>query len=348
MPNFSMDGRILAKEIANSTCTVRWRPSGGRGEYEVVPSSALAGYRIIIQIPSLGISIPAEITGTISQGKPRLRKDEPNNRSKLHLVPLVMAAARLPDPAREDKIHKAVWPLENKGFLISHMEFEIVNRSDSNVVLKPLHAKILHSDEIIDFHQRFNNIVADMQSISEIRNSHKELADAISRHYEAVKAGINHKSIRSEADTVIGLQATTFGKSNTATVSTITKLPPTILEEDIEGREGKILTRLHSYRERDRTLVKKAKLLFKQKNGKLFCECCGFESGKFYGVRGKDRIQAHHRRPVEELLPDSQTNAEDLAMVCPNCHDIIHSKRPWISVEELREELVKRGSHYFK
>lgn len=330
------------------TCTIRWRPSGGRGEYEVVPARAIEGRRITIQIPALGVTIPAEITGTISQGKPRLRKDEPNNRAKLHLVPLVMAAARLPDPAREDKTHKAVWPLENKGFLISHMDFEIVRSGAKNVLLKPLTARILHSDEIIDLNERFSNVASDIDGISAIEASYPKLADTIRNHFSAVQAGVNNKAIRDAADAVIQLQATTFGRSNTAAISTITSLPPTVLEEDIKGQEGRILTRLHSFRERDRSLVKKAKGFFKKKHGRLYCECCGFEPEPFYGERGQDRIQAHHRRPVEELLPDSITMAEDLAMVCPNCHDIIHAKRPWLSVEELRAELMKRGSHFFK
>ena len=36
-------------------------------------------------------------------------------------------------------------------------------------------------------------------------------------------------------------------------------------------------------------------------------------------------FQAHHKTPLEELMSDTVTKAEDLAMVC---HDIIHAKRP--------------------
>ena len=131
-------------------CVVRWRPSGGRGEYEVVPSQALAGRRVILRIDTLGVDIPAEVTGTISQGKPRLRKDQPNNRSKLHLVPLVMAIARLPDPAREDKTGTVDWPLENKSFVVSHMKFEIVSHDESSAVLRPVSAQVLHSNNVFD------------------------------------------------------------------------------------------------------------------------------------------------------------------------------------------------------
>src|SRR5690349_21031078 len=99
----------MAKSATPTSCTVRWRPSGGRGEYEVVPAQALVGREILIRIPELNVTIPTETTGTISQGKPRLRKRDSNNRSKLHLVPLVMAIARLPDPAREDKTGSVAW-----------------------------------------------------------------------------------------------------------------------------------------------------------------------------------------------------------------------------------------------
>lgn len=259
-----------------------------------------------------------------------------------------MAAARLPDPAREDKTHKAVWPLENKGFLISHMEFEIVDRTATDATLKPLSARILHSDESIDLLERFANIAHDVKEIKKLEGTYPDLAKAILKHHEAINKSLNQASLRTSADIAIALQAEKFGTSNSAAITTIASLPPTPLEDDIKGQEGRILTRLHSYRERDRTLVKKAKALFKSKHGKLYCECCGFESEPFYGNRGQDRMQAHHRRPVEELLPDSVTKAEDFAMVCPNCHDIIHAKRPWITVEVLKEELLKRNSHHFK
>ena len=282
------------------------------------------------------------------QGKPRLRKDNSNDRSKLHLVPLVMAAARLPDPAREDKLQKAVWPLENKGFLISHMLFEITSRTADEVTLRPISARILHSEESIDLVARFTNVAHDTKEIAVIRKTYPQLAKAIQAHRDAVLKGINAVEVRKTADAVLALQADEFGVSNSASITTIVELPHTALEEDIQGNEGRVLTRLHAYKERDKTLVKKAKARFKAQHSKLFCECCGFESGIFYGARGLDRIQAHHRRPIEELLPDSITRPEDLAMVCPNCHDIIHAKRPWLTVEALKKELADLGSHYFQ
>ncbi len=329
-------------------CVVRWRPSGGRGEWEAVPAQALVGRQIVVRMERLGAEIPAEVAGTVSQGKPRLRKLEPNNRNKLHLIPLVMALARLPDPAREDTSGTVIWPLRNKGFIVSEMEFEIISDDGASVVLKPLTAKILHSNRTFDFVTRLKNLANDIADFPKLAAHHPDLAAALLSHQKAVAAGTNNIDIRKAADQIIALETTEFGETNAAPLSIIERLPPTILEEDIKGKEGRILTRLHSYRERDRVFVKKAKAAFKLKHERVFCECCGFDPVFFYGDRGRDRIQAHHRTPVAELVPDSQTTAEDLAMVCPNCHDIIHAKRPWMHVEELLYELRKSGNHYFK
>jgi len=328
-------------------CVVRWRPSGGRGEYEVVPGHALVDRRVVVRVAPLGIDIPAEVSGKISQGKPRLRKDQPNDRSKLHLTPLVMAVACLPDPAREDKSGTVHWPLTDKSFIVSEMEFDILDDNGTVAILAPLSARVLHSDRGFDLKKRLENIAADIAALPRLASAKPALAAAIEAHRDAVMSGVNSDAIRQAADEVIAEETAEFGETNAAAISTIMELPPTPLEEDIKGKEGRFLTRLHSYRERDRSLIKKAKAAFKAKHKRLYCECCGFEPTKFYGARGEDRIQAHHRTPVEELVPDSETTAEDLAMVCPNCHDIIHAKRPWISVEELHEHLLSTGNHYF-
>lgn len=332
-------------------CTVHWRPSGGksktggRGEYEFVPANSLANRSVVVRFDQLGIDTPAEVVGVVKgkQGKPRLRKFEKNNRKKMHLVPLVLAVARLPQPVREDKTKTVSWPLEDKGFIVSETEFEVVDDDGATVTLRPLEVRILHAESHpINLQARLDSIAKDNADLGAVRAKHPALADAIKKHMDAVSAGINSIAIRKAADAVIGEQTEEFGKTNSASVSTVESLPPTPLEEDITGKEGKILTRLHSYRERDRGFVKKSKDAFKAKHGKLFCECCGHDPVAVYGPRGEDRIAAHHKTPVEELMPDTITTPEDLAMVCPNCHDIIHAKRPWMAVEDLRALLAKK------
>jgi 5-methylcytosine-specific restriction protein A len=62
-------------------------------------------------------------------------------------------------------------------------------------------------------------------------------------------------------------------------------------------------------------------------HGKLICEVpnCGFDFAKRYGTLGEGYAQVHHLLPLREA-PDGgrPTKLEDLAIVCANCHVMIH------------------------
>ncbi|MBM7587933.1 hypothetical protein JOC86_004508 [Bacillus pakistanensis] len=105
--------------------------------------------------------------------------------------------------------------------------------------------------------------------------------------------------------------------------------------ESIEYQEGKESFRMHKFRERNSKLISEAKKAFKIKHGKLFCEACGINFEKVYGERGKDFIEAHHTKPVAEMKLGEKTRIEDIAMLCSNCHRMIH-KSPTLSVTELK------------
>jgi 5-methylcytosine-specific restriction enzyme A len=72
------------------------------------------------------------------------------------------------------------------------------------------------------------------------------------------------------------------------------------------------------------------------KDGSFRCEACEFDFEKQYGERGKGFIEVHHTKPVHTLVAGSKTSLEDLALVCANCHRMIHARRPWLSIGELR------------
>lgn len=113
-------------------------------------------------------------------------------------------------------------------------------------------------------------------------------------------------------------------------------------EAEAEAAEGAVLTRLHHYRERDRGLVKKRKALALKRHGRLACEACDFEFGIAYGPRGDAYIEAHHTRPLETLDPSQPTKVSDLALLCANCHRMVHAKRPWLSLAELKALIADR------
>lgn len=104
--------------------------------------------------------------------------------------------------------------------------------------------------------------------------------------------------------------------------------------DDYEAEEGGVILRLHKSRERDRKLIAKKKAQVLAQTGKLACEPCGFDFQEAYGDAGEGFIEAHHRKPVSTLKKGEKTRLADLALVCANCHRVLH-KRGLMAVEDL-------------
>lgn len=112
--------------------------------------------------------------------------------------------------------------------------------------------------------------------------------------------------------------------------------------DDYEAREGAIVLRLHRSRERDRALVEKKKAHALATLGKLACEVCTFDFSDAYGDLGQGFIEAHHRKPISTLRMGEKTRIADLALVCANCHRMLHRKMASLSVETLKVEVEMR------
>lgn len=322
--------------------SVRWRPSGGRGEFEYVPADSLEGKDINVFFEALNLTIPAEVRGVNvqSQGKPRLRKFEPNNRQKMHLPQLVMAVARLPEPRREDHHTPLVFPLENKSFVMDAMDFDVIEDDGMTITLAPLRVSILHTDFKVNLQDRFDAIAADIAEAGKVANNYPKIAAAIDDHATKVMAGVNSSAIRKAADAYIAVQADHFGMTNAGSATNLIhfeSLPETDLEEEITGKEGRMLTRVHAYKERDRKFAARAKKYYKTKNGgHLWCVACDLKPESLYDDRGERCIEAHHMIPIEELQPDSIVHVDEMAMVCASCHRVIHSRKPCLTIDEVR------------
>ena len=107
--------------------------------------------------------------------------------------------------------------------------------------------------------------------------------------------------------------------------------------DDSEFPEGKELEIKHKTRERNQALVKKAKELFKNKHGRLFCKVCDFDFEKKYGEIGNNFIEAHHTIPLSRISGEIKTKVKDIALVCPNCHRMLHRRRPWLKMKQLKK-----------
>ena len=109
------------------------------------------------------------------------------------------------------------------------------------------------------------------------------------------------------------------------------------MPEYVYGDEGIILTRVHVGRERNSRLVRLKKESFQDTHqGHLYCEACDFDFARSYPKHGKGFIECHHIKPLSELKAAQKTTPEDLALLCANCHRMIHYRRPWLSMDGLQ------------
>ena len=104
-------------------------------------------------------------------------------------------------------------------------------------------------------------------------------------------------------------------------------------QEALEGQSYKAET---TFRKRCRALIEAKKA---NSNGQ--CEACGFSFEKRYGSLSGDCLIAHHINPIGQRHGSSKTTLDDIALLCPNCHVVVHTQNPPMSLEVLRKRLKK-------
>ncbi|GAA3068647.1 hypothetical protein GCM10010464_36060 [Pseudonocardia yunnanensis] len=114
------------------------------------------------------------------------------------------------------------------------------------------------------------------------------------------------------------------------------------VDEDATFEEGRTFERRHLARERNADSRRRRIQQARHDLGCVRCEACGFDFEAAYGHRGRDFIECHHRDPLSVTGP-RKTALRDLALLCSNCHRMIHRYRPWLTVEELGA-LVSNGA----
>ena len=110
-----------------------------------------------------------------------------------------------------------------------------------------------------------------------------------------------------------------------------------ILDEDDDSAfpEGRERFDLHRRRERNGDLPIKVKKKRFNDVGTLACDVCDADFAEIYGDFGKGFIEAHHKIPVSQLNEESETKMTDIALVCSNCHRMLH-RGSGLTVEDLK------------
>lgn len=105
---------------------------------------------------------------------------------------------------------------------------------------------------------------------------------------------------------------------------------------ELTVEEGKLKLVSHMARERDSRIIKEKKRVALA-NNILHCEVCEFSFSKIYGA---NFIECHHRTPISESGV-TLTSLDDLALVCPNCHRMLHTRfeEKYLTIRELQERI---------
>lgn len=108
---------------------------------------------------------------------------------------------------------------------------------------------------------------------------------------------------------------------------------PDEVDEIVKYTEGKTKTVLvNSY---ERNLVARQKCI---EHYGAFCQICDFDFGKVYGNIGKDFIHVHHVVDISTIGNEYSVDPiKDLIPVCPNCHSMLHKKKPAYLLDEIKE-----------
>ncbi len=68
------------------------------------------------------------------------------------------------------------------------------------------------------------------------------------------------------------------------------------------------------------------------------CSVCSINFENKYGIIGRDFIHVHHLKEISEIDTEYNINPiEDLRPVCPNCHAMLHQRKPCFTIEELTQ-----------
>lgn len=316
---------------------VRWRPSGGRGEYEFVPSDILLGKRLIVE----AISVPAafvetDVTGHIRDGKPRLRRDDPNDRSKLNVPPLVAALAWLPAPRREDN-RPLKLPLAEKEYVASSITFDV--NVDGNIAFaSPLSMRALHYEYEIDLRSRLRRIrdvlpLLASTPVASLAAEYISLIQARSVSSRLQELSLELRSwLSGQPEAQLDLDAPDEEPSAVPPVVEPAKLDVSTLSA--EETERRLVSHFRIDRSRKLRAARVAQHL--EQHGSVFCENCSFDFAERYPTLGEGFIEVHHKKPLALLMPNEKTYLSDLMLLCANCHRMIHRKRPPLAPEVLK------------
>jgi hypothetical protein len=104
---------------------------------------------------------------------------------------------------------------------------------------------------------------------------------------------------------------------------------------EAEVEEGERQDKRAKFRIRNKSIIERRKY-----RDNHTCQACGFS----LTVNHVRVIDCHHLNPLGSSETASITKVEDLVCLCPTCHRIAHTRKPPLTVDEIRNELLRGGT----
>jgi hypothetical protein len=95
----------------------------------------------------------------------------------------------------------------------------------------------------------------------------------------------------------------------------------------------------HLQQERSRSLVEAKRRAFRASHGQLRCEACQVSESAMPAGLGEGCFEVHHLVALSGRASSGLTRIDELALLCANCHRMIHRSNPMLTVEQLRSAL---------
>lgn len=108
-------------------------------------------------------------------------------------------------------------------------------------------------------------------------------------------------------------------------------------------KEGNPRLVKHLVYERSSAVIELKKSSVLQSGKRLACEVCGFDFEKKYGPHGAGFCEVHHLKPLSKMDGASMTSVDDLAILCSNCHRMVHRRESLLTPEQLKKMIEAGG-----
>ncbi|HZL79099.1 MAG TPA: HNH endonuclease [Candidatus Limnocylindrales bacterium] len=219
-------------------------------------------------------------------------------------------------------------------------------KNDNKIILFIQHEKQIHAKQFTDVfkddtiqmdgqpsHRTDNRLIHAAERGDEIHLFYRELIKEPFTYYGQVEVDLQKSKIHTDQPSKFIFRL--LGSNLVADAETFPNLDDVDIHT-VAATEGRRRLVLHLQRERNQAVVRNKK----KQAAALDCEVCGFSFGRAYGNAASDYCEAHHLLLLSAVENTTQTRVEDLAILCANCHRVVHLRNPPYTLDEVRRMLA--------